>query len=43
MVDELNISVDFDLKIMKSNQSLAELSSNLIKKIDALLASFLQI
>ena len=41
MVDELNISVDFDLKIMKSNQSLAELSSNLIKKIDALLASFL--
>ena len=40
MVDELNISVDFDLKIMKSNQSLAELSSNLIKKIDALLASF---
>ena len=37
MIDQLKINVDFDLKVMSPNQSLAKLYSMLIQKLDTLI------
>ncbi|MBX2943813.1 MAG: UDP-N-acetylglucosamine 2-epimerase (non-hydrolyzing) [Cyclobacteriaceae bacterium] len=39
-LDFFNIDIDFDLKVMKHNQSLGLLTSNIIKRFDAVLSNF---